>query len=225
MKALVVILKEAALQLKNTVLNLSLIIFPYQVLSSVSDTWYYNRSSLSCTSYDFYSEMNWNKWVQVTSLYRKNLHDIKLQLCGHWSMFRDIFSVTWAIFVCTHCLSCFWIVCVGKEDRCPDSNAVVRASTSCRQPEETPSDGERMTAELKDIVCQFMQKVSVKMHQRRNLYTNRSFCHPSTNQVDGFKQSVSRMSVSTTEQQSVSSFKSCLWLRAKYSFLHWWRWM
>lgn len=220
MKALVVTPKEAAQQLNNTFLNLWLIIFPYQVLSSVSDTSYYNRSSLSCTSCDFYSEMNRNKWGQLTSLYRKNLHDIQLQLCGHWSIFREVFSVTWAISVCTHCLPCFWIVCVDKEDRCPDINAAVRASTSCRQPEEALSDGERMTAELKDIVCQFMQKVRVKMRQRRNLYTNQSFCHPSTNQVDGFKQSVSRMSVSTTEQQAVSSFKSCLSLRAKYSFLH-----
>lgn len=85
----------------------------------------------------------------------------------------------------------------------------MKTSTSCREPEEAPSDGERMTAELRDIVCQFMQKVSVKMCQRRNLCTNRSFCHPSTNQVDGFKRSVSHMSVSTTEQQAVSFFPVC----------------
>lgn len=55
-KALVVVVKEAALQLKNSVLNPLLIIFPYQVLPSVSDTCFCSRSALSCTSCDFYHE-------------------------------------------------------------------------------------------------------------------------------------------------------------------------
>ncbi|XP_034558049.1 uncharacterized protein LOC117826230 isoform X2 [Notolabrus celidotus] len=48
---------------------------------------------------------------------------------------------------------------------------------SSSQPEEGPSDGEKMTAELRDIISQFMQK------------------------VEEFKLSVSNMSVSTAEQQ------------------------
>lgn len=107
------------------------------------------------------------------------------------------------MFVCIPLLASF-PGCVGKEDRRPQSNGTVRTWTSCRQPEEASSDGERMTAELRDIVCQFMQQVSVMMYHRRNRNTNRSFCHPSTNQVDGFKRSVSHMSLSTTEQQAVS---------------------
>lgn len=95
-------------------------------------------------------------------------------------------------------------MCLGKGGRNPHSNVSVRSSTSCVQPAEVLSDGEQMTAELRDIVCQFMQKVSVKMCQRRNLHTPRSICHPSPNQVEEFKQSVSHLSVSTTEQQDVS---------------------
>ncbi|XP_056912440.1 serine-rich adhesin for platelets-like isoform X3 [Takifugu flavidus] len=83
------------------------------------------------------------------------------------------------------------------------SNVRVRSSTSCAQPAEVLSDGEQMTAELRDVVCQFMQKVSVKMCQRRNLHTARSICHPSPNQVEEFKRSVSHLSVSTTEQQDM----------------------
>ncbi|XP_059200860.1 microtubule organization protein AKNA-like [Centropristis striata] len=52
-----------------------------------------------------------------------------------------------------------------------------KTQTSSSQPEEGPSDGERMTAELGDIISQFMQK------------------------VEEFKFSVSNMSVSTAEQQ------------------------
>ncbi|XP_074544743.1 uncharacterized protein aknad1 [Halichoeres trimaculatus] len=48
---------------------------------------------------------------------------------------------------------------------------------SCRQPEHSPSDGERMTQELKDIIGQFMLK------------------------VEEFKLSVSNMSLSPAEQQ------------------------
>lgn len=93
-------------------------------------------------------------------------------------------------------------LCVGKDDR--SSKSIATAGISCRQPEEVPSDGARMTTELRDIVCQFMQKVRVNMCQRRNLYTTHSCRLPSTNQVDGFKRSVSHMSVSTAEQQAVS---------------------
>ncbi|XP_075954208.1 uncharacterized protein aknad1 [Anarhichas minor] len=64
-----------------------------------------------------------------------------------------------------------------KQETTPQSNNQVMNTTSIRQPEEGPSDGERMTAELKDIISQFMQK------------------------VEGFKLSVSIMSASTAEQQ------------------------
>lgn len=82
MKALVVIFKEVALQLKTTILNPSLIVLPYQVASSLSLT-----PVLSCTSCNFYSRMNRNNRGQLTSLYRKNVDKIKLQLCGHWPLF------------------------------------------------------------------------------------------------------------------------------------------
>ncbi|XP_034411274.1 microtubule organization protein AKNA [Cyclopterus lumpus] len=59
----------------------------------------------------------------------------------------------------------------------PRSNNQVMNTTSSSQPEEGPSDGERMTAQLIDIISQFMQK------------------------VEEFKLSVSIMSVSTAEQQ------------------------
>lgn len=54
-------------------------------------------------------------------------------------------------------------MCVGKGQRSPQSNG--------REAEEAPSDGERMTAELRDIACQFVQKVSVNMTQKNNLHT------------------------------------------------------
>eukprot|EP00066_Takifugu_rubripes_P025492 XP_011614758.1 PREDICTED: protein AKNAD1 [Takifugu rubripes] len=63
--------------------------------------------------------------------------------------------------------------------RNPHSNVRVRSLTSCTQPAEVLSDGEQMTAELRDVVCQFMQK------------------------VEEFKRSVSHLSVSTTEQQDM----------------------
>lgn len=36
-------------------------------------------------------------------------------------------------------------------------------TASSSQPEEGPNDGERMTAELRDIISPFMQKVSLKI--------------------------------------------------------------
>nr|XP_046264183.1 uncharacterized protein LOC124069255 isoform X3 [Scatophagus argus] len=59
----------------------------------------------------------------------------------------------------------------------PQSNFKEMSTASSIQPEEGPSDGERMTAELRDIISQFMQK------------------------VEEFKLSVSNISVSTAEQQ------------------------
>ncbi|XP_027141414.1 uncharacterized protein aknad1 isoform X4 [Larimichthys crocea] len=64
-----------------------------------------------------------------------------------------------------------------KEETTPQSNIKEVHTASSGQAEEGPSDGERMTAELRDIISQFMQK------------------------VEDFKLSVSIMSVSTAEQQ------------------------
>ncbi|KAM9349925.1 uncharacterized protein aknad1 [Symphorus nematophorus] len=64
-----------------------------------------------------------------------------------------------------------------KEDIIPKSNIKAVSNASSSQTEEGPSDGERMTAELRDIIGQFMQK------------------------VEEFKLSVRNMSVSTSEQQ------------------------
>ncbi|XP_054452556.1 microtubule organization protein AKNA-like [Anoplopoma fimbria] len=64
-----------------------------------------------------------------------------------------------------------------KQQTTPQSNNQVMNTTSSSRPEEGPSDGERMTAELVDIISQFMQK------------------------VEEFKLNVSIMSVSTEEQQ------------------------
>nr|XP_040028208.1 uncharacterized protein LOC120816568 isoform X2 [Gasterosteus aculeatus aculeatus] len=64
-----------------------------------------------------------------------------------------------------------------KQETTPQSNNQVMNSTPCSRPEEGPTDGERMTTELKDIISQFTQK------------------------VEEFKLSVSIMSVSTAEQQ------------------------
>ncbi|XP_068594321.1 microtubule organization protein AKNA [Cebidichthys violaceus] len=71
-----------------------------------------------------------------------------------------------------------------KQETAPQSNTEVMNTASSssgwleeEEEEEAPSDGERMTAELMDIISQFMQK------------------------VEGFKSSVSVMSVSTAEQQ------------------------
>ncbi|XP_037642285.1 microtubule organization protein AKNA-like isoform X2 [Sebastes umbrosus] len=64
-----------------------------------------------------------------------------------------------------------------KCETAPQSSIKKVNTTSSSQPEEVPSDGERMTAELTDIISQFMQK------------------------VEEFKLSVSNMSVSTAEQQ------------------------
>ncbi|XP_051263550.1 uncharacterized protein LOC127367591 isoform X1 [Dicentrarchus labrax] len=66
-----------------------------------------------------------------------------------------------------------------KEETPPQSNIKEVNTASPSQPEEGPSDGERMTAELTDIIHQFMQK------------------------VEEFKLSVSNMSVSTAEQQMI----------------------
>ncbi|KAI4809870.1 hypothetical protein KUCAC02_018726 [Chaenocephalus aceratus] len=59
----------------------------------------------------------------------------------------------------------------------PQSNTTVVTAASSSQPAEGPSDGEIMTAELTDIISQFMQN------------------------VEEFKLSVSNMSMSTAEQQ------------------------
>ncbi|XP_037315160.2 microtubule organization protein AKNA-like [Pungitius pungitius] len=64
-----------------------------------------------------------------------------------------------------------------KQETVPQINNPVMNTTPCCQPEEGPSDGERMTTELKDVISQFTQK------------------------VEGFQLSVSIMSVSTAEQQ------------------------
>lgn len=52
-----------------------------------------------------------------------------------------------------------------KCETAPQSSIKKVNTTSSSQPEEVPSDGERMTAELTDIISQFMQKVSLKMCQ------------------------------------------------------------
>ncbi|XP_031137213.2 microtubule organization protein AKNA-like isoform X1 [Sander lucioperca] len=64
-----------------------------------------------------------------------------------------------------------------KKETIPQSNIKEVNTASSSQPEEGPSEGERMTAELTGIISQFMQK------------------------VEEFKLSVSNMSVSTAEQQ------------------------
>ncbi|XP_033993124.1 microtubule organization protein AKNA-like isoform X2 [Trematomus bernacchii] len=64
-----------------------------------------------------------------------------------------------------------------KGETTPQSNTTVVTAASSSQPEEGPSDGEIMTAELTDIISQFMQN------------------------VEEFKLSVSKMSMSTAEQQ------------------------
>ncbi|KAK5888910.1 hypothetical protein CesoFtcFv8_014959 [Champsocephalus esox] len=64
-----------------------------------------------------------------------------------------------------------------KRETTPQSNTTVVTAASSSQPEEGPSDGEIMTAELTDIISQFMQN------------------------VEEFKLSVSNMSMSTAEQQ------------------------
>ncbi|KAM8851407.1 uncharacterized protein aknad1 isoform 4-T4 [Spinachia spinachia] len=64
-----------------------------------------------------------------------------------------------------------------EKETSPHCNNEVMNTTPRSQPEEGPSDGERMTTELSDIISQFAQK------------------------VEGFKLSVSVMSVSTAEQQ------------------------
>ncbi|XP_044074332.1 protein AKNAD1-like isoform X3 [Siniperca chuatsi] len=64
-----------------------------------------------------------------------------------------------------------------KGETTPHSNIKEVNTASSSQPEDGPSDGERMTTELRDIISQFMKK------------------------VEEFKLSVSNMSVSTAEQQ------------------------
>ncbi|XP_070701615.1 protein AKNAD1-like [Pempheris klunzingeri] len=66
---------------------------------------------------------------------------------------------------------------VVKGEATLQSNIKEVNTASSSQPEESPSDGERMTAELRDIITQFMKK------------------------VEELKLSVSSMSVSTAEQQ------------------------
>lgn len=197
------ILEGAPLRWWDAILNPSLLI-TCQVPLYVSDTWYYDRAALYCTFCALYFEVNRNKWGQMTSLIRKSFDEIKLVIETVVKVFYIAVSLAWTIFDCTHCSPCFWTMCLGKGGRNPQSNVSARSSTSCAQPAEVLSNGEQMTAELRDIVCQFMQKVSVKMCQRRNLHTARSICHPSPNQVEEFKRSVSHLSASTTEQQDVS---------------------
>ncbi|XP_073347788.1 uncharacterized protein [Pagrus major] len=67
--------------------------------------------------------------------------------------------------------------CNEKVEPGPQSNIKEVNTASSSQPEEGPSDGERMTAELRDIISQFMRT------------------------VEEFKLSVGSMSVSTAEQQ------------------------
>ena len=47
-----------------------------------------------------------------------------------------------------------------KRETNPQRNIHEVSTASSSQPEEGPSDGDRMTAELMDIIGQFMQKVS-----------------------------------------------------------------
>lgn len=91
----------------------------------------------------------------------------------------------------------------------PQSNIKEVNTASSSQPEEGPSDGERMTAELRDIISQFMQKVSLKISQDitrllLNAQTAITIYEPSSVQVEEFKLSVNSMSVSIAEQQMVS---------------------
>lgn len=91
----------------------------------------------------------------------------------------------------------------------PQSNIKEVNTASSSQPDEGPSDGERMTAELRDIISQFMQKVSLKISQDitrllLNAQTAITIYEPSSVQVEEFKLSVNSMSVSIAEQQMVS---------------------
>lgn len=93
-----------------------------------------------------------------------------------------------------------------KGETTPQSNIKEVNTASSSQPEEGPSDGERMTAELRDIIGQFMEKVSLKMcHDITRLQTSITIYEPSSIQVEELKLSVSNMTVSTTEQQMVST--------------------
>ncbi|KAM8728487.1 uncharacterized protein aknad1 [Acanthopagrus schlegelii] len=67
--------------------------------------------------------------------------------------------------------------CSEKVETAPQSNTEEGSAASSSLPDEAPSDGERMTSELRDIISQFMQT------------------------VEEFKLSVGSMSVSTAEQQ------------------------
>lgn len=97
-----------------------------------------------------------------------------------------------------------------KREISPQSNIKEVDTAPSSQPEEGPSDGERMTAELRDIISQFMQKVQLKMSQDisrlpLNAQTSRTMYEPSSIQVEELKLIVSSMSVSTAEQQMVST--------------------
>lgn len=65
------------------------------------------------------------------------------------------------------CITCSCFVfsenCSEKVEPAPQSNTEEVNTASSSQPDEAPSDGERMTTELRDIISQFMQTVSVKM--------------------------------------------------------------
>ena len=53
--------------------------------------------------------------------------------------------------------------CSEKVETAPQSNTEEGSAASSSLPDKAPSDGERMTSELRDIISQFMQTVSVKM--------------------------------------------------------------
>lgn len=96
-----------------------------------------------------------------------------------------------------------------KEGINPQSNTKEVNTASSSRGEKGPSDGERMTAELKGIISQFLKKVSLKMcHDTTKLpwkeQTFKTIYEPSYIQVEELKVSVSNMLVSTAEQQMVS---------------------
>lgn len=65
------------------------------------------------------------------------------------------------VHFCFFPLFLFWIFC-DKGETPPQSNIKEASTASSSQPQEDPSDGERLTAELRGIVSQFTQKVCMK---------------------------------------------------------------
>lgn len=119
---------------------------------------------------------------------------------------KDIlFIIIQPTFVCVTPCFVFRKMFGEKGEATPQSNIKEVSTASSSQPEEGPGDGERMTAELRGIISQFMQKVSMKTCQdSTKLQTTQTIYELSSIQVEEFKLSVSNMSVSTTEQQMVS---------------------